>query len=141
MFLGLGMPWLVSAIYFEIVGIDSEWDARYAGYVRKYASFKDMTKPNGGFIVPGDNLGFAVVTFVVCACVAFTTMFLRRLYGGGCAAPAPIAPPPPLLRRPHPHCAAPPPLHHNAQLPPAGVAHAFIPPHLRAYNHAIFDWR
>ena len=74
-FLGLGLPWLCSSIYFKQKGVTQEWLDRYPEQALRY--------PEGGFIVPGDDLGFAVVTFVAAACVAFSILAWRRVFCGG----------------------------------------------------------
>merc|ERR1711881_592005 len=52
-FLGLGLPWLMGAIYWNMQGATPEWKAKYAGedVVEKY--------PNGGFTVIAGDLGFS----------------------------------------------------------------------------------
>jgi len=74
-FLGLGVPWLVAAVYWNIMGATDDWKAKYPSYVADY--------PDGGFIVPGEDLGFAVVTFVASAVFCFAVLGLRRVYCGG----------------------------------------------------------
>jgi len=79
-FLGLGLPWLMCSVYWAAMGATSDWTNTYSNL-----DGKDYTidYPDGGFIVPGDDLGFAVVTFVTFACICFAILGLRRVYGGG----------------------------------------------------------
>ncbi|KAL1520969.1 hypothetical protein AB1Y20_022527 [Prymnesium parvum] len=74
-FLGLGLPWLLCSIYWSMVGPTAEWVRKYPQQAKDY--------PNGGFVVPGEDLGFAVITFIACAAVCFVTLGLRRAYCGG----------------------------------------------------------
>jgi len=74
-FLGLGVPWLISSIYFKIQGPTQKWRDKYPESALKY--------PDGGFIVEGEDLGFAVMTFIGVAVIAFITLFVRRVYFGG----------------------------------------------------------
>jgi len=74
-FLGLGLPWLVSSIYFKIQGPTDKWRKKYPDSAAKY--------PDGGFIVEGEDLGFAVMTFIGVAVIAFGILFLRRIKFGG----------------------------------------------------------
>jgi len=74
-YLGLGLPWLISSIYFKIQGPTQKWRDKYPESALKY--------PDGGFIVEGEDLGFAVMTFIGVAVIAFITLFVRRVYFGG----------------------------------------------------------
>merc|ERR1712190_221736 len=44
-FLGIGLPWTLSAVYWHIVGPTKEWVKTYGDYVADY--------PNGAFVVKG----------------------------------------------------------------------------------------
>jgi solute carrier family 8 (sodium/calcium exchanger) len=80
-FLGLGLPWLVAAIYWGSVGPTADWQARYpniyADYVnpetRRYSGGE-----NGGFVVCAGSLAFSVVVFTVCAIIAIGAILARR---------------------------------------------------------------
>lgn len=74
-FLGLGLPWLVCSIYWAAVGPTAEWQRKYPKQALEY--------PDGGFVVSGDDLGFAVVTFVAAAVLCLIVLGLRRKYCGG----------------------------------------------------------
>ena len=56
-FLGLGLPWVIAALY----EIDSE----------------------KGYYMPAGSLGFSVVVFVICACACVVTLLVRRKNVGG----------------------------------------------------------
>merc|ERR1719237_1824694 len=50
-FLGLGLPWTLAAVYWENEGITPHWQARmYQG--RTYKDLFQPTYPSGGFMVP-----------------------------------------------------------------------------------------
>lgn len=70
-FLGLGLPWLVGAVYWAVVGKTDEWVEKYPNVARQY--------PDGGkFVVIGGDLGFSVTVFCVCASMAICILMLRR---------------------------------------------------------------
>lgn len=69
-FLGLGLPWTIAAIYWEVSGTSDLWKAKVGEkYVRQY--------PNGGFIVPAGDLGFSVMIFSICAIITLGVIILR----------------------------------------------------------------
>ena len=72
-FLGLGLPWSVAAIYWQIVGASPEWLERVG------EDFPHLPEvyPAGGFVVPARDLCFAAGTFLLCAFV-FVGMILSR---------------------------------------------------------------
>merc|ERR1712241_1127186 len=70
-FLGLGLPWMVASIYWQKNGPDEEWRLRYPDLLADY--------PNGGFAVRAGDLGFAVVVFSMCSCMALATIVYRRM--------------------------------------------------------------
>lgn len=75
-FLGLGLPWLIAAVYWSGVQASSEagyaWHDRYAG--------EPWYTPGMpiGFAVPAGDLGFSVAVFCVAACACLFTLMLRR---------------------------------------------------------------
>ena len=73
-FLGLGLPWTVAAIYWETVGVTEEWTQRVGD------DFPQLPEryPGGGFVVPARDLCFAAGTFLVCAVVFIGVMLNRR---------------------------------------------------------------
>merc|ERR1711988_1987717 len=62
-FLGLGLPWAVAAIYWSTFGASQEgmWRARYAEQPW-YTSDTPV-----GFMVPAGELGYSVSVFCVCS--------------------------------------------------------------------------
>jgi len=72
-FLGLGLPWGVAAIYWTYVASDeASWRARYAG-----EAWYTPEMPVS-FIMPAGDLGFSVAVFTFCACMCLATLMLRR---------------------------------------------------------------
>lgn len=70
-FLGLGTPWLIAAIYWSVAGATPEWKARTnPAIVARY--------PEGGFIVEAGDLGFSVIVFSICACFCLGALMFRR---------------------------------------------------------------
>lgn len=83
-FLGLGLPWMMGAIYWNIKGATPEWHARGRdmGWLEGLPHIK-KNYPNGCFVVPGGNLGTSVGVFVGCACTTIAVLMIRRVYCGG----------------------------------------------------------
>ena len=77
-FFGLGVPWLLAAVYWASKGeATEEWRQRYSdipGLLETY--------PNGAFVVRGDGLGFSVVVFTLCAICTIALILARRFFGG-----------------------------------------------------------
>ena len=75
-FLGLGLPWMIAAMYWSTVSADSEsglaWHARY-----RSESWYTPNMPIG-FAVPAGNLGFSVMVFCACATICLATLVARR---------------------------------------------------------------
>jgi len=74
-FLGLGLPWSIGAIYWVVLGPDAEW---ISDYPEQY-----VTYPDGAFIVQAGSLGFSVIIFSGCACTCMALLVIRRLTCGG----------------------------------------------------------
>ena len=74
-FLGLGLPWMIGALYWSRKGATPEWAARYPDQAALY--------PQGGFVVPAGDLGYSVTVFCVCAVLCLGTLTLRRSVLGG----------------------------------------------------------
>uniref|UniRef100_A0A7S4QGX4 Calx-beta domain-containing protein n=1 Tax=Alexandrium monilatum TaxID=311494 RepID=A0A7S4QGX4_9DINO len=81
-FLGLGLPWMIGAIYWAVEGAKpgSEWYERYPELVQRY--------PQGGFIVKSDGLGLSVGVFSGCCVLCLGILALRRqVYGAELGGP------------------------------------------------------
>mgnify|MGYP006217198649 CR=1 FL=1 len=92
-FLGLGLPWTIGAIYWSAVEkggtIQQEWQLKY-GHL---PAVQDFLKTNPGeayFVVEAGGLGFSVIIFTIFSLVCLLTLHLRRtVYGGELGGPAP----------------------------------------------------
>jgi len=75
-FLGLGLPWMIAAIYWSYHADDpvlaAQWHAKYAN---EPWHTPDMAI---GFAVPAGQLGYSVAIFTVCALICLGTLILRR---------------------------------------------------------------
>lgn len=76
-FLGLGLPWLIGAIYWKIVGPTEEWKLSYVGKIPTDICLR------GAFVVSSEGLSFSVLLFSILALVAILFLFLRRRLVGG----------------------------------------------------------
>jgi hypothetical protein len=90
-FLGLGLPWTIGAIYWEyVVGKPNEaWMNRPVSLTapETYEVFLE-TYPGGGFMVPAGELGFSVAVYSALAVVAVILFIIRRFaYGGELGGP------------------------------------------------------
>lgn len=74
-FMGIGIPWVISAIYWQCVGATAEWKSRYGEYLKDY--------PNGAFIVKSEDLAFGVVVFSIGALATLGCIAMRRMKCGG----------------------------------------------------------
>jgi len=86
-FLGLGLPWTLAAIYWSGQGATDVWKAQmYNG--KSYEELFLPTYPNGGFMVPKGSLEISVVVFSLCAvCCLALLAFRRYTYGGELGGP------------------------------------------------------
>jgi len=71
-FLGLGLPWMMAAIFWEMQGPTDEWRDRYSGVLTADALAK------GGFAVPAGDLAFSVVVFMMTCVATLCTVLYRR---------------------------------------------------------------
>jgi len=69
-FLGLGMPWMIAAIFWSAQGATPDWIAKYPEQALEY--------PGGGFVVIAGDLVFSVSIFSLCAIACLATVVLRR---------------------------------------------------------------
>ena len=99
-FLGLGLPWMIAAIKWDMTGVTSEWTARYGDADGTLGGDYLAPKigalyPNGAFVVPAGSLGFSVGIFSFCALSTFALlMYRRKTYGfelGGAAGPSKVS--------------------------------------------------
>lgn len=80
-FLGLGLPWMMGAIFWARNGATDEWRGRIRPDI--VAAY-----PEGIFVVEAGDLSFSVSVFTACALVCIITLALRRkAYGGELGGP------------------------------------------------------
>ncbi|CAJ1401560.1 unnamed protein product [Effrenium voratum] len=85
-FLGLGLPWSLGAMYWTIGGADSMWLSRYQD--------KDFAQPwlQGALVVEAGDLAFSVSVFSCCATACVILLAIRRqAFGGELGGPATMA--------------------------------------------------
>lgn len=81
-FLGLGLPWSIGAIYWAAVGQTNEWREKYAKETRiDFASLE--ASGVGKFVVVGGDLGFSVGLFTGLAVLCIIALIARRMLFGG----------------------------------------------------------
>lgn len=91
-FLGLGMPWLIAAIYWSDAFVsDSDkaaWLGKYCGSNPTEVDSALDACPSVGFAVPAGELGVSVGTFSGCAVICLCTLVVRRkVYGAELGGP------------------------------------------------------
>jgi len=86
-FLGLGLPWTIGALYWTLMGRSDEWNEHRYKDEMFSVLFADAY-PGGGFMVPAGSLVFSVLVFTVCAIACIMLLYIRRrLYGGELGGP------------------------------------------------------
>jgi solute carrier family 8 (sodium/calcium exchanger) len=73
-FLGLGLPWFIAAIYWENEGATELWKGRIGVKNPEIVT----ANPGGGFAVPAGSLSFSVTVFCSCAVMCILTLYFRR---------------------------------------------------------------
>ena len=86
--LGLGLPWLIGAIYWSSAGStaagQATFQARFHPTTGKFplkAEVYNQWKDQGAFVVASGDLGFSVIVFTVCAIITITLILVRRKFG------------------------------------------------------------
>eukprot|EP00929_Paragymnodinium_shiwhaense_P111403 TRINITY_DN7938_c0_g1_i6.p1 TRINITY_DN7938_c0_g1~~TRINITY_DN7938_c0_g1_i6.p1 ORF type:complete len:1151 (-),score=204.67 TRINITY_DN7938_c0_g1_i6:209-3535(-) len=74
-FLGLGLPWTMAAMYWSFAEWDVAWADRYDSIIQKRGLGKDGAMT---FVVPAGGLVFSVVVFTATSVVALFILNLRR---------------------------------------------------------------
>jgi len=72
-FLGLGLPWSVGAIYWQVREWDLTWASRYPDIAKDHTDGSQMV-----FVVRSGDLAFSVCMFCFCALIALTVLVVRR---------------------------------------------------------------
>jgi len=94
-FLGLGLPWAMGSIYWDMGGMDSraaDWEKRKIADGRTFMDLFDPPSGSGltqelarygGFVVYSGDLAYSVTVYTALALTAvFFLLLRRRLYGG-----------------------------------------------------------
>lgn len=76
-FLGLGLPWTLGSLYWQLMGATAEWSARYEleDFAQEFLS--------GALVVEADGLGFSVIVYSCCALLCLVLLYYRRIHCGG----------------------------------------------------------
>jgi len=82
-FLGLGLPWMIAAIYWSMGLRTDAWQARYNQSSLSMPSLGPVGNRVTGFVVPAGSLGFSVLVFTVCALLCLALLQVRRIVHGG----------------------------------------------------------
>ncbi|CAD7944294.1 unnamed protein product [Amoebophrya sp. A120] len=80
-FVGLGVPWTMGAIYWSIEGVTCEWMQKIATVKSGLQIMKD--NPDGGLVHYGEELGYSVMIYTVGALIAIGALLYRRKAVGG----------------------------------------------------------
>jgi solute carrier family 8 (sodium/calcium exchanger) len=74
-FLGLGLPWMISTIYYNSKGTSNVGPNSAAGYYPP--NTEDFV--DGDYYVPQGSLTIAVITYLLCSAVGFIILIIRRV--------------------------------------------------------------
>jgi solute carrier family 8 (sodium/calcium exchanger) len=80
-FLGLGLPWTIGALYWSFTGQTDEWKKKYPDVASRYAD--GVNGIEGLFVVKAGSLGFSVTIFTACAVVCVALLMFRRKFCKG----------------------------------------------------------
>jgi len=73
-FLGLGLPWMIGSIYWGSKGKTQQWKDKYT-----HPKFSAPHFAEGGFVVEAGDLVFSVLIFTICALIALSVIWYRRV--------------------------------------------------------------
>jgi len=81
-FLGIGLPWLIAAVYWQSVGATPEWHAAHGpGGLFDFKEY-DQYKESGAFVVIGGSLGFNTLIYSILAVAGLALLTFRRAFYG-----------------------------------------------------------
>lgn len=87
-FLGLGLPWTIAAIYWKLKDGPTDTWLKYRHGEKSFKTEFLPRYPDGGFIVPAGSLAINVLSFSVCAILCLGLLTFRRIrYGGELGGP------------------------------------------------------
>ena len=83
-FLGLGLPWSIGAIYWALASDDAvkDWKNLYSGQ-KNVKKWIDENEGKAAFVVLAGDLGLSVIVFCCCAVVCLICLYVRRSMFGG----------------------------------------------------------
>ncbi|CAD7929361.1 unnamed protein product [Amoebophrya sp. A25] len=85
-FLGLGLPWMIGAFYWQSEGRTPDWENTILQKKASLLTRSDLK--DGGFVVVAGSLGYSVMIFTICALACIATLIVRRsVYGGELGGP------------------------------------------------------
>jgi len=80
-FLGIGLPWSIAALYWEVNPPSDTWREKYASWLLTETGMKYAT--TGAFVVQGgSNLAFYTMIFVILALSTIALLVFRRFFLG-----------------------------------------------------------
>mmetsp|Transcript_12870 Transcript_12870/g.25476 ORF Transcript_12870/g.25476 Transcript_12870/m.25476 type:complete len:951 (+) Transcript_12870:264-3116(+) len=79
-FLGIGLPWSIAALYWDQAKATDAWKARYADWLATPIGAPYMD--TGAFVVIGGDLAFYTMIFVILAVSTIVLLFARRSFLG-----------------------------------------------------------
>lgn len=82
-FLGLGLPWMIAAIYWTLADEEPKWYSRYGMLEGLDSLGAAGPGRKQGFVVQAGSLGFSVTVFSICAVVCIGLLQVRRMFFGG----------------------------------------------------------
>merc|ERR1719161_3505761 len=83
-FLGLGIAWIVGALFWTNEGATEQWLSRYGKtLVTGQPTVVTELYPTGGFVVPAGALAFSVLVYSILAALAAAFLQWRRVTFGG----------------------------------------------------------
>lgn len=77
-FLGIGLPWSMAAIYWSSMGPTDAWKDKYKDWLTTDVAILGNYATTGGFVVIGGDLAFYTMIFVILACAVLTMLAVRR---------------------------------------------------------------
>lgn len=81
-FLGLGLPWMMAAIYWTANGQTDAWRTKYSAD-QNTDWYTSQLCQDGCFVVKAGTLVFSVIVYSICALIAVALLVVRRKFLGG----------------------------------------------------------
>jgi len=81
-FLGLGLPWTIGAIYWTSNGATEGWTEGYHEFLTELGTY-DLSGKKAMFVVKAGTLGLSVAIFTFCALICIGFLYIRRVKFNG----------------------------------------------------------